>query len=223
MKSIFAFFSNLLISKKVSEQSISSAHHEAGHCVMAFLFNDCYTSETITINPLSAQSVNNNFLGAIRIISKHKASTYSTLHHEILILSAGVCSQVLYNEGLEYVNKNFIKLPINLELLFNEGGRDDREKIKVNLKYLSNKFNISEEIIWGNAVLWTFKFFKKEIVWKTIQYISEKLIERKDLTLHKNEIENIIEKSGLKKYLEKNRIPIIKEIYPLSKESLLIF
>lgn len=222
MKSIFAFFSNLLITKKASEQLISSAHHEAGHCVMAFLFNDCYTSETITINPIFAQSVNNNFSGAFKIISKHIASTHNTLHHEVLILSAGVCSQILYNEGLEYVNRNFIKLPINLELLFNEGGRDDREKIKLNLKYLSDEFNISEEIIWGNAVLWTFKFFKKEIVWKTIQYISEKLIEKKGLTLNKNEIENIIKKSGLKKYLEKNRIPIREEIYPLSKESLLI-
>lgn len=214
----------LFFHKIFKTQLLSRAYHEAAHCSVAAIFTNKLVLKTLTINKKLAKEVNPAYAGGLSMSFKiiPKDNNPEPGDNLILIACAGICGRTIHSKGFEYVRNNISIFHTNDKLMDTRGAEDDYGMMQKYSKPIGNIFSTSYSIIEWSAFRWTYEFLMDERIWEATKKIAEALIKKPDRTFNEVEILDIIEKSGLKNYLDNNKSVFLDKRYPLKPEKFAI-
>ena len=215
---------NILFHRLFRTNKLSTAYHEAGHCVVAAIFSDKLKLKVLSVNREKLRSVNSSYNGVLNMewFAIPDKSDYQSADHLILIALAGICSKTLYTKGSKYVSANMSRFPYRDGLLDSAGGVDDYEIVKDFSIPLSRILQIKRTTIEWSAFRWIFEYLMIDEVWQATRKIAEQLISHNDQHFSEKQIAEIVRSSGLESFLITNKQSLLKKRYPMSIQTLIV-
>jgi hypothetical protein len=202
-----------------SDQQKRDSIHEAGHAVLAKLFENEFTIKSITLDPqLYANNMNvAGWRGGIHISAKGKPKSVENPDKLVVIMWGGLCSQNICIIGLGNLNTQVINRMSVFwkQELDQEGCEGDFEFTSPKIRALSIRRGIPQSEYELSIVNFILQFQSRPEVWKAIEALSEKILQKDNLTIDSNEIEFCFKASGLHDFIVRNRNSIISERYNL--------
>ncbi len=207
-------FHSILKTKKISR-----AYHEAGHGIVAELFNDLIELKLLTINEKAAKKYDDKSNGGLSMKLKYnpKNDDYENGDKISLVALAGICSRTLYLKGRNYVIENRFKFPNNPNLVDFDGSSEDLKIAEYNNKRTSLSLKIKTSYIMWSAMIVLFDFFFNPEIYTQIKLLAEKLLLTKGQTLEQKELEIFMQQSGIREKLKKYKKEFYETRYPLTK------
>lgn len=200
----------------------ATAYHEAGHCIVAYIFFDRIKLNLLTINKEVANQKNKGSNGGLLWEWRNipNGEDYEAGDYSILISLAGICSKTIFIKGNDFVKDNLGKFRGNHSLLNSEGAVDDYKFTEIYSQPISGYFDIKKYEVEWSAFRWVFEYLLVPEVWKATELLANALLEASTNTLNKQEIETLMEKSGFDEYLQNNKQQLLAKRYPLSQKTL---
>lgn len=201
--------------------------HECGHALIAKLFEENFEVKSITLKPdLYSNYINtHNWRGGINFSPTPKTvenPSEETKDKLTVLLLGGLVSQNILLSGRLTIKRNINIYLSNLDLLDYEGCDGDLEKAE---GYINEQMFIKRtscENYCRSNLNFGFNYLLRDKVWETVESLSDLIINKPNLTITNNEIENHYQKMGFTKYILKHKYSILSERYKVSASKKII-
>ncbi len=212
----------LKLHKILKTEKFKVAYHEAGHSILAFLFDDIFEYNILTINKKEAAKYNEKFKGGLNFnwIFVPKPDDYNASDKLALISLGGICSRTIFSKGQKFVIENKTNFSKNSKLLDRTGASDDYDVAINCCDHSCFYLQVRRDIVLWSAFNKIFDFFLLPEIWNLIVKIAEHLIKTPKQTLYQSEIYEFIEMSGIKNTLNTYKENFILSRYPLERNKL---
>lgn len=199
-----------------------NAYHEAGHCIISMFFYDELNIREITINSVKAKEIDETYNGGFDFGWKIKpqATDYISGDKIVLILLGGMCSTTIYDKGNKYVKDNIKKFPYDKKFLYSKGADVDYDIAKSYIEPIASYFQVNRIKSQWNAFFYVFHYLLIPEVWEAVVSLAEGMQKKNNKSLNHDEIIEMLEDIGYLKFLEKNKINLLKLRYPLNRNKL---
>jgi hypothetical protein len=216
-------FMKLFIHKLFKTNKLRTAYHEAGHFIVASIFQKTFKLNKISINKKLLRLDNLEFNGGLNLefIEQPNQTDFEKGDQLILVNLAGICAQTIHTKGQKYVRKNIHNFKNNTDLLNLTGSKEDYNLAQKYSKPIGQYLNVNYTYVEWSAFLWLFKLFLNPIIWNCIKKTAEMLITVKDYTLDSNQISHLLQEIDLNPSIDKIKTDFINKRYPLSKNKLI--
>ncbi len=191
--------------------------HEAGHIVLAKLFEDDFIIKSMTLNPQNYEkSIDiSAWRAGTQISARVKPLTPINADKLVVIMWGGLCSQNICAIGVDKMNS---KLIADLSFYWKqkmdqEGFGGDYEFSLPDLKTLAVLKGMTQDDFELAIIHFILTYQSRIEVWNIIEDLANHLLSKNDQYLSGNEIEQLFERTGFNDFLEKNKKSIISERY----------
>jgi hypothetical protein len=205
--------------RKKNKRLLKTTYHELGHLYVALLFDNFIPVTQLVIGKkgIEAKTGNKDWNGGVAYnINKSNFNDVNFVDQFIAVALAGMCSQNLFFTSREEFK---IKIPLFVlnpdKYMNNEGGIPDWVLAKSNLISNSGKLGIPITKYREEIMMYIFSYLSNDEVWYSIDLFANILLKRRKMALNRIEINSIINKINYDDFLNRNRINIINERYPL--------
>lgn len=208
--------------KKEKKELIATAFHEAGHCIIAALFEDKLFLKQISINKDFMRSIKAKTVGGL-LIEFHEdldPNDFASIDHLILISLAGICAKTIHVKGKKFVLKNRDNFSSYPKQMILEGATDDYEIATTMSKRISYKYKIQSSYIQWSAFKWLYDFFLLDSIWQATTIVANEVMRHPDKSLNHEELEQLFKQKGVLDLIKYSKDEHLKLRYPITRESL---
>lgn len=187
--------------------------HEAGHILVAKLFEEAFIIRSVTLNPaLYSSNVNiEQWRGGTHISPRQKPLQFCDQEKLVAILYAGLCSQNIYAIGIDrFDRKSIMQYSFWWPRDFNiEGCGGDFEISDSYITHVSmaKKLRIDE---YKMAIIhFNLSYLSNEVIWQAVLELSNRIRSSQSRFLNQSEVEQCIAECGVNEFLRKNKETLI--------------
>lgn len=204
------------------------AVHESGHALLGKLFDDDFEVKSITLKPelFKNQVDTSGWRGGIQLTPRKNTIRYPTIENKdelIIAMWGGLAAQNIYLKGQDDIRQNIETYMNQSELLDRYGFSGDWDLTQKYIDEQTKARNVSYKEYRFGFLGFAFNYLIINEVWKTVESLSEAVLQKSNLTLVQKEIEAHYNKSGFNKYLYRNKAKILKPRFQVTFERKVIY
>lgn len=205
--------------KFFDSDKLRTAHHEAGHMVMACLFSSHFTFNWLSINKQIIQSrVNTSDHGMFNydwnIVPQPidiEAADITTL-----IALSGMCAQTVYKNSGPLSSQQIQLFSSQPSYLDRTGGLVDYNEAKARIGQMAVTIRYANLHIQKNCIAYCLSYFSIPEIWNATTLIAKESLKAKNQTLEQNDLTAFANSSGLSQYLINNANSLLNGRHPIT-------
>lgn len=203
---------------------VATAHHEAGHCIIAALFNDKLFLKCLTIDSSLLKKVNPNYTGGLNLEFYTTPQSHEVEPGDNLILIAlgGLCAKTIFKRGKQYVKDNLHLFSGKPNLMEIEGATEDYDLVRKFSLPIANVLQTRQTTVEWSAVRWVFEFLMEDEVWEATKKVAQKLLKNTNKSLVSTEISEFLDEINFQQHLENTKSIHLSKRYPLAIDKMKI-
>ncbi len=207
------------VQRLIKTKALRTAYHEAGHCIVAAIFDHKLYLKALTLDKAFLASHDKTWNGALLIewYTQPQPHELEPGDHIILVALAGMCAQTLYSKGKNFVVKNRALFPKNPKLMDIDGGSVDYKIAQMySVPIASNIQGVHNTHIEWSAIRWIYDYLMEPQVWRATKLVAEELLRSPNKSLDSTEIAVFLKEIGFNNYLTANKARLLGQRYPFT-------
>lgn len=208
--------------KLFNSDKLRTAHHEAGHMVMAYLFSSHLTFNWLSINKkIIRNRVNTRDHGMFNFEWNivPQPTDIEAADITTLIALSGMCAQTVYKNSGPLSPGQIQLFSSQPSYLDRTGGIVDYDEAKARIGQMAVTIRYANLYIQKNCIAYCLSYFSRPEIWKATSFMAKESLKAKNQTLEQSDLALFAKASGLSQYLINNANVLLNGRHPITINS----